>query len=94
MIFGTEFDTLPGDEALGYIENIYCLDSMYVDIYLIDETTADITFGHEYDPDSEDFVFLLPDGSTLTLDAPIFNEDGTLTFLGETLEMLDYDLYL
>lgn len=89
--FGVPCETIQGTvENDGFIVNFYCYNDLYLDIYLSDETKADIAFRHAIDPASEVFALLLPDGGSITYNLTASEDGTTLTFLGETLTMVDY----
>ncbi len=91
IVYGQQYETIIGDiDTDGFLVDFYMFydDSTYLDICLYDETAAGITMCYFYDTASEDLVFLLPDGNTVTYDIEMSEDGTTVTLLGETLSLV------
>ncbi len=91
-IYGDTYAVSVGTpEDDGYTENFYCYydNSTYLDVYLYDDTSAGLSMCWCIDPASDDLVFTLPDGNTLTYDIEMSDDGSTVTFWGEVLTLND-----
>lgn len=92
VICGVTCETMTGTpEEDGYLVNFYSYsETSSLDVYLNSETEASLSFHFPMDPESEDLVFTLPDGSTLAFEVEMSEDGSTLQLLGETMTQAIY----
>lgn len=92
VVYGEQYDTAIGTpEDDGYLVNFYCYydNNTYLDVYLYDDTNAGLSMCYQFDPASDDLIFTLPDGETLTYDIEMSDDGSSVTVWGETLTLAE-----
>ncbi len=91
VVYGQQYDTATGTvEDDGYLVNFYYYydNNTYLDVYLYDDTNAGLSMCYQFDPTSDDLIFTLPSGETLTYDIEMSDDGMTVTVWGETLSVV------
>lgn len=91
VVYGQQYDTATGTvEEDGYLVNFYYYydNNTYLDVYLYDDTNAGLSMCYQFDPTSDDLIFTLPDGDTLTYDIEMSDDGSSVTVWGETLSVV------